>query len=173
VSGNRQVRQYVFSRLLVCACGRHLTSRTYHRPGYAYYRCRGNEAEGTCDAAKEPDLLPWGQQLFERLDALQPTDFKDQIDGYRGARSGRISKDAITSLDRMLERVKRLYVLGDFDEARSPTLPAGATRGRRILEAYRPTRRSPGGLEQRRPHHAPATAHGALRCPLRPGRADS
>jgi hypothetical protein len=52
------------------------------------------------------------------LDALQPTDFKDQIDGYRGARSGRISKDAITSLDRMLERVKRLYVLGDFDEER-------------------------------------------------------
>ena len=88
--------------------------RTYHRPaGVAYYRCRACDQEGSCGApsVREDALLPWGQELVERLDALRPADFGAKLDRRRSA--NRVTENAIASIDRLLDRVRDLYEMGD------------------------------------------------------------
>lgn len=115
----KESRYYTFQRLLVCSCGRHMNARHYSRPNYAYYKCRGADASGTCSAGsvREVDLLPWAQELFERLDSLQPAELAGAVRSAVSA-GNRQTGDGLKQVETRLERIAELYAMGHWEKSR-------------------------------------------------------
>ena len=101
---------YAYSRLLRCRCGRRL--RVTRNSASVYYYCRRDIVDrcGT-PTVREDRLLPWGDVLFEALDAIRPDGFQAAMDRAEGRRQ---SPDAIAQVDATLGRLLQLFQWGDI-----------------------------------------------------------
>lgn len=129
---------YVYARLLVCAdCGRAMNCRNYKvKDGqrYVYYKCRGGETGGTCGSpsVREDRLIPWGTDLFERIDTVTRTAVSSELERVR-ARPRR-PEDAIRRINTRLERITELYAMGHWDKDRYLSERTRLEASRRDLE---------------------------------------
>ena len=136
--GGRQgppLRSYAFSRLLICSrCKRTMRAKTNHFTDY--YFCRDDVAPeercpGASHAIREDKLLPWADQLFQRLDAIAPA---------RPEAERRVtSSEAVRQVEGQIERLTAVYVrFGQKSEAEYEAELRGLEALRDQLQAATP-----------------------------------
>jgi DNA invertase Pin-like site-specific DNA recombinase len=109
-----QERPYIFLGLLRCSCGARLSAA--FRDGKAQYLCpRGDDTKPCTEhRTREVDLLSWAGALFEQLEELTPADFGALVASLNEERL--TSPGAVQSIDRTLERQRKLYSWGHISE---------------------------------------------------------
>jgi hypothetical protein len=110
----RQPNRYVCEKLLRCTCGRKLHAQT--TKGVRYYRCPGTDAADACrHIVREDRLLPWADDLFARLERLQPDSFNQGIASNRPR--SKADSDVLVSIDARISRLGQRFEWGHIGEA--------------------------------------------------------
>ena len=117
-SGQSLTRQlpnrYVFEKLLRCTCGRKLHAQS--TKGVRYYRCPGTDAADVCrHLVREDRLLPWADDLFVRLERLQPRSFAQGVASNR--LTSTVNAETLVSIDSRIARLGQRFEWGHIDQS--------------------------------------------------------